>query len=117
MIENPCKEISTNPLVNVTTRDLMNEVYRRGAIRQISQTLDVHRETLLPFSNSNYESHIIASLVKDALLESIPEFENQGVMNISKVVDPDTQITTFGADFFICKHPKTLKSDNYADDR
>jgi hypothetical protein len=115
MIENPCKEIMANPLANVTTRDLMNEVYRRGAIRQISRTVDVDHEMLAV--SPNYETQMKISLMKDALLESIPEFENQGVLNMSKVKYPDTHITTFGVDFFICKHPRTLKSDTYHDER
>jgi len=115
MIENPCKEITVNPLVNVTTRDLMNEVYRRGAIRQMSYVIEVDHESLS--LSPNYETQVKTSLVKDAFLNSVLEFEEQGVLNLSKASDPDTFITTFGVDFFICKHPKTLKSDTYHDER
>ena len=88
-------------LSDVSTRDLLNEVFRRGAIKQIkrSGTVEPHNET------EDYIQHFSKALVHDSVTKALPKLKDMGVFN----VEFSNGVVT--SDFFICLHPLTLKEN------
>ena len=103
-------------LRDVSTRDLLNEAFRRGAIKQMSMKRSVSTQME---SDANYIKHVNKSIRQDALAGAADELEKYGVFNIGKTETPSYNPgcdAEYSVDYFICKHPLTIKKEEgYAD--
>ena len=103
-------------LRDVSTRDLLNEAFRRGAIKQMSAKRSASTEMA---TDANYIKHVNTSIRQDALAGAVDELEKYGVFNVGKTENPPHQpggVVEYSVDYFICKHPLTIqKEEGYAD--
>lgn len=98
-------------LRDVSTRDLLNEAFRRGAIKQIDVKRMVASEMV---RDPDYVKHLQKSIRQDALAGAVDELEQYGVFNIGKkenVSSHPWQDVEYSVDYFVCKHPLTLKKE------
>jgi hypothetical protein len=93
-------------LSSVSTSDLLNEAFKRGAIRQMEFWHSIPNEYM---QAPQYEEHLIQRLVHDSLRSSADKLLADGVFNIGKKEQPELGEIHFSADYFICRHPITLK--------
>lgn len=95
-------------LRDVSTRDLLNEAFRRGAIKQMSYSQDTPKEYL---EDSKFSEHMNRAIMKDSLLQAADELYQNGVFNLGMKTDDERGMVTFTSDYFICIHPLTLKAN------
>ena len=104
-------------LRDVSTRDLLNEAFRRGAIKQLEMKHVVSKHMVDEFGD-DYMKHLQHKLRHDALVSRVDDLEKAGVFNVGKREGGDHPFdeVEFSVDYFICKHPLTLKKEEpYAD--
>lgn len=107
-VENPCKEIVLkNKLSSYTTSELLNEVYKRGAIVQSKHTRFLDKTIL---EDSHYYNQVLESLKHDALIMAKHNMDNFGVFNLGKKDLFHQNTVEMSIDYFICKHPLALKA-------
>lgn len=98
-------------LRDVSTRDLLNEAFRRGAIKQMNVKRMVASEMI---KDPNYVEHMQRSIRQDALAGAVDDLEKYGVFNVGKsenVSSHPWEDVEYSVDYFICKHPLTLKKE------
>ena len=104
-------------LRDVSTRDLLNEAFRRGAIKQLEMKHVVSKHMVEEYGE-DYMKHLHHKLRQDALVYRVDDLEKAGVFNVGKREGghhPFDEVE-FSVDYFICKHPLTLKKEEpYAD--
>ena len=104
-------------LRDVSTRDLLNEAFRRGAIKQLELKQVVSKHMVDDYGE-DYMKHLHTKLRQDALVSRVDELEKAGVFNVGKREGGNHPLddVEFSIDYFICKHPLTLKKEEpYAD--
>ena len=101
-----------NPdLRDVSTRDLLNEAFKRGAIKQMNVKRMVASEMA---KDSDYVEYLQKSIRQDALAGAVDELEKYGIFNVGKkenVSSRPWEDVEYSVDYFICKHPLTLKKE------
>jgi hypothetical protein len=104
-------------LRDVSTRDLLNEAFRRGAIKQLEMKHVVSKHMVEEYGE-DYMKHLHHKIRQDALASRVDDLEKAGVFNVGKREGghhPFDEVE-FSVDYFICKHPLTLKKEEpYAD--
>lgn len=104
-------------LRDVSTRDLLNEAFRRGAIKQVEMKHVVSKFQLDEYGD-DFIKHVHHKIRQDALASRVEDLEKAGVFNVGKReggTHPYDEVE-FSVDYFICKHPLTLKKEEpYAD--
>lgn len=104
-------------LRDVSTRDLLNEAFRRGAIKQLEMKHVVSKHMVEEYGD-DFMKHLHHKLRQDALASRVDDLEKAGVFNVGKREGghhPYDDVE-FSVDYFICKHPLTLKKEEpYAD--
>ena len=104
-------------LQDVSTRDLLNEAFRRGAIKQLEMKHAVSKHMVDEYGD-DYMKHLQHKLRQDALVSRVDDLEEAGVFNVGKREGGPHSFdeVEFSVDYFICKHPLTLKKEEpYAD--
>ena len=104
-------------LRDVSTRDLLNEAFRRGAIKQLEMKHAVSKHMVDEYGD-DYMKHLQHKLRQDALVSRVDDLEKAGVFNVGKREGGHSPFdeVEFSVDYFICKHPLTLKKEEpYAD--
>lgn len=97
---------------DVSTRDLLNEAFRRGAIKQLEMKHVVSKHIIDEYGD-DFMEHLHIKLRQDALASRVAELEKAGVFNVGKHevgLRPYDEVE-FSVDYFICKHPLTLKKE------
>jgi hypothetical protein len=97
---------------DVSTSDLLNEAFRRGAIKQLTMKRAVSKYQIDEYGD-DFMKHVHTKLRYDALASSADELEKAGVFNVGKReggLHPYDDVE-FSIDYFICKHPLTLKRE------
>lgn len=103
---------SSNPdLTTISTRDLLNEAFRRGAIEQMNFRLSVPDYMM---DDNEYVEHMNRKILVSSLTDACDELKNAGVFNIGKRPDYDNASVEMSVDYFICVHPLTLKGQEGA---
>ena len=103
-------------LRDVSTRDLLNEAFRRGAIKQLEMKHVVSKHMIDEYG-ADYMKHLHTKLRQDALASRVDDLEKAGVFNVGKREsghNPYDEVE-FSVDYFICKHPLTLKKEEHND--
>ena len=98
-------------LHDVSTSDLLNEAFRRGAIKQMSMKRAVAGEMS---KDPDYVEYLQRSIRQDALVGHMDDLEKHGVFNVGKNTFESQcpwEEVEYTVDYFICKHPLTLKKD------
>lgn len=114
-VTNPCSEIMIDlpwDLKGIPTEVLLNEAFRRGAIKHFHANRVVSN---LMLHDELYYSQVIHSLRQDCLSINRDVMEESGVFNLGKKSDYQTDLVTLSCDFFVCKHPKILKESQKDD--
>lgn len=99
-------------LSQVPTRDLLNEAFRRGAIKQLEMKHVVSKHMVEEYGD-DFMKHLHHKLRHDALASRVNDLEKEGVFNVGKReggMHPYDEVE-FSVDYFICKHPLTLKKE------
>jgi len=99
-------------LRDVSTSDLLNEAFRRGAIKQLEMKHVVSKHMIDDYGD-DYMKHLHHKLRQDALASRVYELDKAGVFNIGKREagkHPYAEVE-FSVDYFICRHPLTLKKE------
>jgi hypothetical protein len=96
-------------LSSVSTSDLLNEAFKRGAIKQMSVSHTTYTQYL---ESKDYEDHLVQGIIKDALLCKTSDLANAGVFNIGRKDRSHEGFVDYSVDYFICVHPIKLKKSN-----
>lgn len=99
-------------LRDVSTSDLLNEAFRRGAIKQLTMKHAVAKFQIEEYGD-DFMKHFHTKLRQDALASRADDLEKAGVFNVGKREDGSHpyDAVEFSVDYFICKHPLTLKKE------
>jgi hypothetical protein len=99
-------------LRDVSTRDLLNEAFRRGAIKQLEMKHVVSKHQLKEYGD-DFIKHLHHKLRRDALTSRVDDLEKAGVFHAGKREGGNHPYddVEFSVDYFICKHPLTLKKE------
>ena len=100
--------IPSQDLSAVSTKDLMNEVYKRGAIQHLKYNKVICDEFM---GDPDYVDHVKHGIRHDALTSNILHMHNLGVFNYGKGTSTTANIS-YAVDFFVCKHPLTLINES-----
>ena len=103
--------VKSKDLSQFSTRELLNEAYRRGAIRPFSQ-----RFRVAPYmfkdeaESSEYMKHVHQTVVRDLLIGNADTFQKYGAIDMTtKDFTVTHQESVIEAEIYICKHPKIIK--------
>lgn len=100
--------VKTRDLAQFSTSELLNEAYRRGAIRPFSQ-----RFNIAPFYTQDqndakeYMRQVQKNVVHDLLIGNVDIFQKYGAVDMKTRNSMDMDIIE--AEIYICKHPKIIK--------
>lgn len=99
-------------LEEFTTSEVMNECYRRGAIRKFSTTV------IRPLSSfdsvDDYmkrEETAKPNAVKETVWANLDQISEYGAVWATSSDDPLKSLFEMTAEIYVCKHPKTLKEE------
>ncbi len=96
-------------LSSVSTRDLLNECYRRRAIEKFSVSRSVDSYMFQQYPDiMNYVMRDISKDVLDQVVANKKFYEDALVVNQTRTRYPG-QSTDFEAEIYICKHPTKVK--------
>lgn len=95
-------------LSGCSTRDLLNECFRRGAIKQMGYKIDIPQ---LHLQDKEYVDHFQQLFLRNAVIDQIDKLSEYGVFNIGQVDDKINETVRFSCDYFICKHPLAIKAE------
>lgn len=96
-------------LSGCSTRDLLNECFRRGAIKQMEYKVHIPQ---LHLHDKEYVEHFRQCFLRNAFIDQIDKLSGYGVFNIGQVDDKINETVRFSCDYFICKHPLTIKAED-----
>ena len=101
----------------VPTSDLLNEAFRRGAIKHVDMKQAISKFQVEGIGG-DFMKHFNRKMRLDALASRVDDLEKAGVFNVGKREGgnhPYDEVQ-FSVDYFVCKHPLTLKKEEpYAD--
>lgn len=101
-------------LRDVSTSDLLNEAFKRGAIEQFSYKSRVAKFQLEE-NLADFLEYFTKKFRHDALAASVDSIEKLGAFNIGRKDgqgSPGLEEVEFTIDYFVCKHPLTLKKES-----
>lgn len=98
----------SDDLSHISTKDLLNEAYKRGAILRL-QAKKAYSSVY--FQNDDFLSYVNKDLRTNSLLSGVDMIVEEGILHISKQQDRLRDEVVYNTDIFICKHPLTLKDE------
>lgn len=109
--QTPSTSVKSKDLSQFSTRELLNEAYRRGAIRPFAQRFRVANHLARDDADSaEYMKHVHQSVIRDLLIGNVDKFEKYGAIDMKMQNFQHTMEDSFvEAEIYICKHPKIIK--------